>query len=230
MASREESVVGSAAAQLAASAAKLAAAAAASASSSTSVVVRSTELAVAPDAPPKDYYYPLYRLLLRWKQFALPPSAPHAALLPPPDATTTTPLSHLLASLAGLQRARRGAHERLRSVRRWQMLYASRQRLPTGRLAPPDSSWQASCLTRAAASWAEWRHYRVEGARAAARAADQLTTLRLHAALAAWSEAAALLGVRQFFSLLPRGNHSSAQAAALLSLLDRLTFHQAPAT
>jgi len=43
-------------------------------------------------------------------------------------------------------------------------------------------------------------------------------------------EAAALLGVRQFFSLLPRGNHSSAQAAALLSLLDRLTFHQAPAT
>ena len=137
MASREESVVGSAAAQLAASAAKLAAAAAASASSSTSVVVRSTELAVAPDAPPKDYYYPLYRLLLRWKQFALPPSAPHAALLPPPDATTTTPLSHLLTSLAGLQRARRGAHERLRSVRRWQMLYASRQRLPTGRLAPP---------------------------------------------------------------------------------------------
>ena len=100
MASREESVVGSAAA-LAASAAKLAAAAAASASSSTSVVVRSTELAVAPDAPPKDYYYPLYRLLIRWKQFALPPSAPHAALLPPPDATTTTPLSHLLASLAG---------------------------------------------------------------------------------------------------------------------------------
>ena len=76
MASREESVVGSAAAQLAASAAKLAAAAAASASSSTSVVVRSTELAVAPDAPPKDYYYPLYRLLLRWKQFALPPTPP----------------------------------------------------------------------------------------------------------------------------------------------------------
>ena len=145
MASREESVVGSAAA-LAASAAKLAAAAAASASSSTSVVVRSTELAVTPDAPPKDYYYPLYRLLLRWKQFALPPSAPHAALLPPPDATTTTPLSHLLTSLAGLQRARRGAHERLRSVRRWQMLYASRQRLPTGRLAPPDSSWQGAGL------------------------------------------------------------------------------------
>ena len=157
MASREESVVGPAAAQLAAAAAKLAAAAAASASSSTSVVVRSTELAVPPDAPPKDYYYPLYRLLLRWKQFALPLSAPHAALLPPPDATTTSPLSHLLASLAGLQRARRARTSGCAACAAGRCC-TRRAAAPTGRLAPPDSSWQRP--TRAAASWAEWRHYR----------------------------------------------------------------------
>ena len=139
-------------------------------------------------------------VLLRWKRLgAACGEAPHAALLPPPDATTTTPLSHLLGAARGSVdcSGRGAAHERLRSAPLADAVAgASGCRLPPGAALSVTPSWQASCSTRAAARGPSGA---TTGSRARARGGARRISSplsRLHAALAAWSEAAALLGVR----------------------------------
>ena len=136
--------------------------------------------------------YRMYRLLQRWKHIALGELLLQRVLTsqPPPSGTV---LSELLVYL----RLRRGALERLRSVRRWQLMYVSQ--LDLFAVAGMQLSWlpqtktQVECLINAAASWQEWRALHLLATRAQREGAAAFAARLLRDGLAVWREACQLL-------------------------------------
>jgi hypothetical protein len=135
--------------------------------------------------------YRMYALLQRWKHAAIGEllllrmlSAP-----PPPQPSCGSLLSELLVYV----RLRRSAFERLRSVRRWQLMYVSQ--LDLFAVSENQLSWlpqtkaQVECLVNAHASWIEWRVLQRLAARAQREAEAAAVAQRLRGGLAAWREA-----------------------------------------
>ena len=133
--------------------------------------------------------YRMYALLQRWKHVALGELL-LLRVLPPP---TPSPSSSLLSELLVYLRLRRGAFERLRSVRRWQLMYVSQLDLFT--VAERQLSWlpqtrsQVECLVNAHASWIEWRALQRLATRAQYEAEVAVVVRRLRGGLVAWREA-----------------------------------------
>lgn len=132
--------------------------------------------------------YRMYVLLQRWKHIALGELLLLHVLSPPPLPTSGSLLSELLVYL----RLRRGALERLRSVRRWQLMYVSQ--LDLFAVAELQLSWlpqtktQVECLVNAHASWLEWRVLQRVAVRAQREAEAAVAARRLRGSLAAWHE------------------------------------------
>ena len=134
--------------------------------------------------------YRMYVLLQRWKHVAIGELLLLRVLaVPPPPPPSGSLLSELLVYL----RLRRAALERLRSVRRWQLMYVSQ--LDLFAVAELQLSWlpqtktQVECLVNAHASWIEWRVLQRLAARAQREAEAAVVTQRLRGGLAAWREA-----------------------------------------
>tara|TARA_B100000795_G_C22603961_1_gene362377 strand:- start:241 stop:714 length:474 start_codon:yes stop_codon:yes gene_type:complete len=134
--------------------------------------------------------YRMYVLLQRWKYVAIGEILLFQVLSAPPP---PPPSGSLLSKLLVYVRLRRGALERLRSVRRWQLMYVSQLELFV--VAELQLSWlpqtktQVECLVNAHASWIEWRVLQRLAARAHRETEAAVVAQRLHSGLAAWREA-----------------------------------------
>ena len=137
--------------------------------------------------------YRMYVLLQRWKHVAIGELLLLQVLssAPPPPPPSGSLLSELLVYV----RLRRGALERLRSVRRWQLMYVSQLDLFAVSWLPQTKT-QVECLVNAHVSWIEWRVLQRLAARAQIEAEAAVVALRLRGGLAAWREACELLAYR----------------------------------
>ena len=134
--------------------------------------------------------YRMYALLQRWKHAAIGELLLLRVLSAPPP---PPPSGSLLSELLVYVRLRRSALERLRSVRRWQLMYVSQ--LDLFAVSENQLSWlpqtkaQVECLVNAHASWIEWRVLQRLAARAQREAEAAVVAQRLRGGLAAWREA-----------------------------------------
>ena len=142
--------------------------------------------------------YRLYRLLQRWRAVALGEHELHEIVRH--HLTSTPPSESLLAEMLTYLRLRRAALERLRSVRRWQMMYVSQLDLfvaaDSGLSWLPQSTTQVECLINASASWREWRALSVLAVGALHEGEAALVAKRLRHGLGAWRLGCTLLAVR----------------------------------
>ena len=160
------------------------------------------ELTTAPHGTP---LYRMYVLLQRWKHVAIGELLLLRVLAAPPP---PPPSGSLLSELLVYVRLRRAALERLRSVRRWQLMYVSQ--LDLFAVAELQLSWlpqtkaQVECLVNAHTSWIEWRVLQRLAARAQREAEAAVVTQRLRGGLAAWREACPTCCKRRLGGARPR--------------------------
>ena len=147
---------------------------------------RGTERTQAPPLrpPPPPPYYSLYVLFVRWQAAALGEDAarPPPGLDFPPvrSAEADWPLGAVLPAVICLGRSRRARLDRLRSMRRWHMLYTAH-----GTMVPRSFS-HVACLAKARRSYSEYGFY-LELAHDVVRTANgQVTRARLRYGLRLW--------------------------------------------
>lgn len=142
-------------------------------------------------------YYSLFCFFEDWRLAALgerPP--PGLVLRPVRSADAEWPHGALLPAIICLLRSRLARIERLRSMRRWHMLYTSH-----GTVVPCTSS-HLSCLSRGRRSLEEWHYYAQLTHQVLDHAADELLRARLQHGLRTWHVAAQLLGARRQWGAL----------------------------
>ena len=136
-------------------------------------------------------YYSLFTTFHEWYQIAVgerPP--PGLVLRPVRSADEEWPLGALLPAVVCLLRSRLARIERLRSMRRWHMLYTSHNTML------PCSSSHLSCLARARRSLAEWSFYSQLTHAVLGEATSELERARLIHGLREWRRAAEQMEAR----------------------------------
>ena len=127
----------------------------------------------------------IFFALATWKDLALH-GRPPAGLNISEDANSTrtrTPLCALVNSLLVFLSARECARQRLRSVRRWQLLYSSET--STSKRLPRTHS-QLSCLIHGSLGWREWGFYEVAASNALSRAGREFLLAYVFRSLHRW--------------------------------------------
>ena len=128
----------------------------------------------------------IHSFLATWKELALRGRMPAGLQGSEPALEPLTPHVALIEALLAFMRAQRCARERLRSVRRWQLLYSSET---TATKALPRTRSQLACLVNGNRSWSEWNFYDSSARTALADAACEFQRARAFRCLRCWRHA-----------------------------------------
>ena len=139
----------------------------------------------------------LFCLFHHWQQFALGDQPPAGLRVPPVrSADADWPLGAVLPAFTCLLRSRLARIERLRSVRRWYLLYTSHSSMM------PATASHLSCLGRGLHALREYHFYVRVANEVMDEAADELLRARLVHGLRMWRRALARLARAQTYGPL----------------------------